>query len=286
MRGRNILAFLKKGYGKLRQLLGRALPAALWGGLFWLIVLCMGHFFGEGSRAMARAVTGAIAFCTEKIPIPLSEVFLALAVVLVLWFLLGGAIRGKGRGFLRGLCRTAALALWVGGAFTFLWGVQYQAPSLAEELGLSVRPRSVDELMESAMILLEQANELADQVPRDEDGTFLSGDFSALSQETGAQYEKLGESYSVYGSGRVTMAKQARVLGKLMPWVGIAGYYFPFTAEPTVGPTVSTHLAYNIAHEQAHCLGVAPEDEAGFSAYLACVNSDDLGVRYSGVING
>ena len=55
MRGRNILAFLKKGYGKLRQLLGRALPAALWGGLFWLIVLCMGHFFGEGSRAMARA---------------------------------------------------------------------------------------------------------------------------------------------------------------------------------------------------------------------------------------
>lgn len=286
MRGRNILAFLKKGYGKLRQLLGRALPAALWGGLFWLIVLCMGHFFGEGSRAMARAVTGAIAFCTEKIPIPLSEVFLALAVVLVLWFLLGGAIRGKGRGFLRGLCRTVALALWVGGVFTFLWGVQYQAPSLAEELGLSVRPRSVDELMESAMILLEQANELADQVPRDEDGTFLSGDFSSLSQETGAQYEKLGESYSVYGSGRVTMAKQARVLGKLMPWVGIAGYYFPFTAEPTVGPTVSTHLAYNIAHEQAHCLGVAPEDEAGFSAYLACVNSDDPGVRYSGVING
>ena len=282
MRGRNILTFLKRSYGKLRQLLGRALPAALWGGLFWLIVLCMGHFFGEGSRAMARAVTGAIAFCTEKIPIPLSEVFLALAVVLVLWFLLGGAIRGKGRGFLRGLCRTAALALWVGGAFTFLWGVQYQAPSLAEELGLSVRPRSVDELMESAMILVRQANELADQVPRDEDGTFLS----SLSQETGAQYEKLGESYSVYGSGRVTMAKQARVLGKLMPWVGIAGYYFPFTAEPTVGPTVSTHLAYNIAHEQAHCLGVAPEDEAGFSAYLACVNSDDPGVRYSGVING
>ena len=55
MRGRNILAFLKKGYGKLRQLLGRALPAALWGGLFWLIVLLMGRFFGEGSRAMARA---------------------------------------------------------------------------------------------------------------------------------------------------------------------------------------------------------------------------------------
>ena len=83
------MAFLKKGYGKLRQLLGRALPAVLWGGLFWLIVLCMGHFFGEGSRAMARAVTGAIAFCTEKIPIPLSEVFLALAVVLVLWLVMG-----------------------------------------------------------------------------------------------------------------------------------------------------------------------------------------------------
>ena len=72
MRGRNILTFLKRSYGKLRELLGRALPGALWGGLFWCIVLRMGRFFGDGSRAMARAVTGAIAFCTEKIPFPLS----------------------------------------------------------------------------------------------------------------------------------------------------------------------------------------------------------------------
>ncbi len=71
-----------------------------------------------------------------------------------------------------------------------------------------------------------------------------------------------------------------------MPWVGIAGYYFPFTAEPTVGQTAPTHLAYNVAHELAHSLGVAPEDEAGFSAYLACIEAEDPGLRYSAALNG
>ena len=180
------MTFLKRSYGKLRELLGRALPERCGADCSGAIVLLMGRFSVMAAGAMARAVTGAIAFCTERIPLPLSEVFLALAAALVLWFF-WRRIRGKGRGFLRGLCSVAALALWLGGAFnTRSSVVQYQAPSLAEELGLSVRPRSVDELMESAMILVRQANELADQAPREEDGTFLAGDFSALSQETGA----------------------------------------------------------------------------------------------------
>jgi hypothetical protein len=31
---------------------------------------------------------------------------------------------------------------------------------------------------------------------------------------------------------------------------------------------------------------VAPEDEAGFSAYLACIEAEDPGLRYSAALNG
>ena len=106
-----------------------------------------------------------------------------------------------------------------------------------------------------------------------------------MSQDLWEDYQTLGQQAPLYRSAVARRPKQALVLGPLMPWVGIAGYYFPFSAEPVVGPTVPTHTAYNIAHELAHSLGVAPEDEAGFSAYLACMESEDPLIQYSGALN-
>ena len=106
-----------------------------------------------------------------------------------------------------------------------------------------------------------------------------------MSQDLWEDYQTLGQQAPLYRSAVARRPKQALVLGPLMPWVGIAGYYFPFSAEPVVGPTVPTHTAYNIAHELAHSLGVAPEDEAGFSAYLACMESEDPLIQYLSLIH-
>lgn len=256
------------------------------GGLLWAGGALLGRFNNDASRLLARGFSNIVAFFSRLIPLPLSELCLLAALLLAAGLPVGGAIRGRGRGFLRGLCRLGALALWTGALFTLLWGVNYQAPSLARQLGLEVRPRSPEELTQTAQILLAQANELADQVPRDEQGAFLPLDFDRTAQQINGQYQRLGQQYPLYQTSLPRRAKRSLALRPLMPWVGIAGYYFPFTAEPTVGQTAPTHLAYNIAHELAHSLGVAPEDEAGFSAYLACIEAEDPALRYSAALNG
>lgn len=41
-------------------------------------------------------------------------------------------------------------------------------------------------------------------------------------------------------------------------------------------------MPYTIAHEMAHKIGIAYEDEANFIAYLACSKHSDLFIQYSG----
>lgn len=254
--------------------------------LLWALAALLGQVMNPGSRVLARLCNSLLARLSRLIPFPLSEWVLIGAALAVLAFPLWGALRRRGRGFATGLCRSLALLVTVGFCFTLLWGVNYKAVPLAEELGLDVRPRSVQDLYDVTQALMTQANELADQMPRDDGGDCVTAGLEALSQRINRQYHLLGERYPLYETAVDRRPKQALLFGGAMPWVGIAGYYFPFTAEPVVGPTVPTHVAYNIAHELAHSLGVAPEDEAGFSAYLVCITSDDVELQYSAAING
>ena len=70
-----------------------------------------------------------------------------------------------------------------------------------------------------------------------------------------------------------------------MSYGGIAGIYIPYFAEANVNINQPALLiASSAAHETAHYLGVAREDEANFVSYLACTYSLDASVRYSGTM--
>lgn len=206
--------------------------------LLWALVTLWGRVHNASIRVVARLCSNGAAFVSRLFPIPLSEwlVFLAVAalVALPVW----GAVRRGKRGLAKGLCRSLALLLTIGLWFSLFWGVNYDAAPLAQQLGLEVKPRSVDELYAAAQTLLEDANRLADQVERDGGGDCAAGDFSAMSQDLWEDYQTLGQQAPLYRSAVARRPKQALVLGPLMPWVGIAGYYFPFSTEPVVGPTV------------------------------------------------
>ena len=66
---------------------------------------------------------------------------------------------------------------------------------------------------------------------------------------------------------------------------GIAGFYFPFTGEGTFNRDMPDFLIpVIIAHEQAHQLGIAREDEANFIAFLACLYHPCYEFQYSGLM--
>lgn len=68
----------------------------------------------------------------------------------------------------------------------------------------------------------------------------------------------------------------------VMSYSGISGYYNPFTAEAQYNPNLpSTSYPFTVAHEMAHQLGYAREQEASFIAFLTGTTSDNADLRYS-----
>lgn len=67
-------------------------------------------------------------------------------------------------------------------------------------------------------------------------------------------------------------------------WIG--GYTYPYTMEIT-GNKYTDKLYYPslYAHESAHHQGYYRENEANLFEYLACINSDDKVIKYSGFIS-
>jgi hypothetical protein len=75
------------------------------------------------------------------------------------------------------------------------------------------------------------------------------------------------------------------ILGKVVARFGISGIYSPFTAEPNyLGIMPGFDIPATMAHEMAHSRGFAREDEAEFAGFVACINSDDPRLRYSGYL--
>ena len=67
-----------------------------------------------------------------------------------------------------------------------------------------------------------------------------------------------------------------------MSYTGILGYYNPFTAEAQYNAELpATYLPFTFAHESAHQLGYAREQEANFIAYLVGKNSGNKELNYS-----
>ena len=72
---------------------------------------------------------------------------------------------------------------------------------------------------------------------------------------------------------------------ELMSCANIGGMFFPFTMESNINVDNPFFVVpWTMTHELAHQCGFMREDEANFIAYLACKQSDDALMRYSGYL--
>ena len=234
-------------------------------------------------RAIARFLSNLLGFFTGILPIPASELMIGGLVLGSLGWLILTLRRRDGQALLQGLCRL----IWVGCAavflFVFLYGVHHTAPSLATQMGLEVGKYSTAQLEAFVARTVAEVNELADRLPRDEEGTCDFGRFRPMAKQVSAEYIRLANEYAVFDRSRAGLVKRSLFGGRIMSYVDLAGYYFPWAAESTVSSdVVDTHIPFNIAHETAHAIGIGPEAECNFAAWLACKDSEDLRFRYSG----
>lgn len=253
--------------------------------LTWLIWTLCGAFPAVSVvfRAIARFLSNILGFFTGILPIPTSELMIGGLVLGSLGWLFFALRRRDGQALLQGLCKL----LWVGCAavflFVFLYGVHHTAPSLASQMGLEVGQYSTAQLEAFVARTVAEVNELADRLPRDEEGTCDFGRFRPMAKQVSAEYIRLANEYAAFDRSRAGLVKRSLFGGRIMSYVDLAGYYFPWAAESTVSSdVVDTHIPFNIAHETAHAIGIGPEAECNFAAWLACKDSEDLRFRYSG----
>ncbi|MEA4970820.1 MAG: DUF3810 domain-containing protein [Candidatus Pelethousia sp.] len=262
------------------------IPLGLWiprlGGCYPLAAeWYAGHIYPTISHVLG-ALSGLFPFSLAEVSI--CAVILAAAAMVIV-YIIRWLIRRIP--FVRLVSLLLTLAI-TGGAllnvFYFIWGLNYARPTLYELLELPVQERPVEELQALCQALCNEAVALRSQVAEDTAGVYtLPQGWRAAFAEIPQAYEALGQKVPLFA--RSVRPAKGLIASVGMSYAGLAGIYIPFTAEANVNVhQPALLLLCSAAHESAHYLGIAKEDEANFVAYLACMESNDPAIAYSGVM--
>ena len=165
---------------------------------------------------------------------------------------------------------------------TVVWGLNYHAGDLAEDMRLEVSSYNLQELTEATEFYRDKANELAAQVNRDAAGHVQFREFADLAKITGEGFDILTFEHHYPIFAGTTLPVKELGWADMYTSMGITGVTFGLTGEACVNPQIpDVALPFTMAHEMAHRMCIAPERDANFAAFLACSVHSDLEYQYS-----
>lgn len=141
---------------------------------------------------------------------------------------------------------------------------------------------SEEDLFRVYNMVAEECNRLSMLVERDEQGRIVYD--CNPGEEAKNMMKKLGETYPQLDGWYPD--PKPMFFSDFMCQQYMKGYYFPFSMEANINFVMHPlNRPATMCHELAHLRGYIYEDEANFIAYLACIQSEDLYVRYSGYLS-
>ena len=162
--------------------------------------------------------------------------------------------------------------------YQIFWGMMYFRPPLDSRLPSTTV--ELDNLKDYAYKYLRLATAARARVAEDNDGVFRISD-PELKKHIVDNQRNLPAPFNDNLTNKVVSVKESLYSG-ILSQTGILGYYNPFTAEAQF----NKHLPHSfvpatIAHEAAHQLGYAREQEASFIGFLNALQSDNPDLQYS-----
>ncbi len=171
-----------------------------------------------------------------------------------------------------------ASCIWL--LHTGIYGLNYYAGPLSEDIRLTTTELTSQDVEDATIYFRDKANELAEQLPRTENGDLIFSDFDTLAQQAGSGFESLSYKQSVFAGSTEPVKKLG--WAELFTSMGICGVTMPLTGEAAVNPQIPCMaLPYTMCHEMAHRMCIALEDDANFAAFLACIENESLEFQYS-----
>ena len=246
------------------------------------------HFFVP---FIYRPLHYAIGTLVSLVPFSVTEVLFLATVGLSLWYitrLIIRIVKSKSawkhhlyKAFVNFVC-VLSIALF---AFEICMGLNYYRYTAAHYLDLDVKERSVEELYDVCVLLVEDMNVSRAKMQKNKDGiAVLSDDSRAQTGKSAMEaFEKMSKDYTFLKGAKIR--NKPLLSSKLFSMALTTGLYFPYTFESNINVDVPEHtIPATMCHELSHSRGFMREDEANFLGYLACTYSDRADFNYSGAV--
>ena len=165
---------------------------------------------------------------------------------------------------------------------TVVYGLNYYAGPLADDIRLEVAQYTLEEMVEATEYYRDKANVLSYQVDRDDEGNVKFADFDTLAERAGEGFQTLTyeHSYPIFAGS--TLPVKELGWSDMYTSMGITGFTAGLTGEAAVNPQIpDVSLPFTICHEMAHRMCIAPERDANFAGFLACSVHSDVEFEYS-----
>jgi len=232
-------------------------------------------------------ISSAFSFISGIFPFSIGEIMIIALIILAFvgipLFVILIIVRADSRKRTAGIFTSAVLfiTVFIISTETLNCFIMYHCTTFSERYFNTSDHRRSD-LIKLYKILIDETNDLADQIARDENGSFiLTDDVNECAKDA---MKKASENYPQL-KGYYPDAK-AVMNSYLMSQAGLMGIYFPFSLEANYNADMCpVNLPNTICHEYAHLKGVIQEDEAGFIAFIASSMSASADFRYSGYLN-
>lgn len=217
------------------------------------------------------------------LPLSIGDLFYAF-LILVILFRTGRFLRLlfrrelNRRYFASALQQAIFFFLFVYVSFNLLWGLNYNRIGVARHLGLEVRAYSLADLDTLTRVLHGRLNRQAALVTEEERKSLNRKPH--LFHEGEKAYKYLERENAAFNYRHASV--KPSLFSYAGNYLGFQGYYNPFSGEAQVNTTIPRFLEpFVTAHEIAHQLGYAKENEANFVGFLASKSFPSIAFQYS-----
>jgi len=174
----------------------------------------------------------------------------------------------------------AAVAI-IFGAFHLFWGLNYHRLPLHKSLNLA-RDYTTEQLIHVTNSLIKESNALHLEITKNDtikaDLPLSKGDIFKM---VPAGYANLKRSFPHLEYTPKSLKKS--IYSYPLTYMGFSGYLNPLTNEAHVDGLIPVYkFPTTSAHEIAHQLGYAAENEANFIGFLATTSHDNIYFKYTG----
>lgn len=161
-------------------------------------------------------------------------------------------------------------------------GLNDYAGPLSQDIRLDVTDYTVGELETAAAFYQAQANQLAEDAPRDDAGNLVLPDLEQLSALASEGFhQQTYEHYNPIFAGSSVPVKELSWSG-LFSARGITGVTVYITGEAAVNPqTPAMAMPFTVCRQMAQRMCITHSQDAAFAAFLACEANPDPAFRYS-----